>query len=119
MSNWNNDKSLQTYNIQRWGEGFFNVSESGHLIVDSNEDKPPIDLHEVVKLTRQSGLSLPLLARIPEILHKRVDRLCQAFDNALKSSAPSACYRPIYPIKVNQNRNVVEELLKSESGRLG
>lgn len=119
MSNWNNDKSLQTYNIQRWGEGFFNVSESGHLIVDSNEDKSPIDLHEVVKLTRQSGLSLPLLARIPEILHKRVDRLCQAFDNALKSSAPSACYRPIYPIKVNQNRNVVEELLKSESGRLG
>ena len=119
MSNWNNDKSLQTYNIQRWGEGFFNVSESGHLIVDSNEDKSPIDLHEVVKLSRQSGLSLPLLARIPEILHKRVDRLCQAFDDALKSSAPSACYRPIYPIKVNQNRNVVEELLKSESGRLG
>ena len=119
MSNWNNDKSLQTYNIQRWGEGFFNVSESGHLIVDSNEDKSPIDLHEVVKLARQSGLSLPLLARIPEILHKRVDRLCQAFDDALKSSAPSACYRPIYPIKVNQNRNVVEELLKSESGRLG
>ena len=119
MSNWNNDKSLQTYNIQRWGEGFFNVSESGHLIVDSNEDKSPIDLHEVVKLSRQSGLSLPLLARIPEILHKRVGRLCQAFDDALKSSAPSACYRPIYPIKVNQNRNVVEELLKSESGRLG
>ena len=119
MSNWNNEKSLRTYNIQRWGEGYFNISGSGHLIVDSSDDKLPIDLHAIVKLAQQSGLSLPLLARIPEILHKRVDRLCQAFDDALKNSAPSARYTPIYPIKVNQHRNVVEELLKAETGRLG
>ena len=119
MSNWNIDKSLQTYNIQQWGEGYFNISESGHLIVDASEHQRPVDLHAIVKCAQQSGLSLPLLARIPEILHKRVDRLCQAFDNALQNAELSARYTPIYPIKVNQHRNVVEELLKSDSGRLG
>ena len=119
MSNWNNEKSLQTYNIQRWGEGYFNISGPGHIIVDTSDDKLPIDLHAIVKLAQQSGLSLPLLARIPEILHKRVDRLCQAFDSALQNTAPSARYTPIYPIKVNQHQNVVEELLKAETGRLG
>ena len=118
MPEWNSDKSLQTYNIQRWGDGYFKISDSGHLIVDSN-DRQSIDLHDVVNLARQSGLSLPLLARIPEILHKRVGRLCQAFDYALAKFTCSASYSPIYPIKVNQNRNVVEELLKAEGGRLG
>ena len=119
MSNWSTEKSLQTYNIRRWGDGYFDISTSGHLVVCTADDRPPIDLSKVAQLAQQAGLPLPLLARIPDILHKRVDELCQAFDRALEKSAPSAHYSPIYPIKVNQNRNVVNELLKSKGGRLG
>ncbi|HEC27780.1 MAG TPA: biosynthetic arginine decarboxylase [Gammaproteobacteria bacterium] len=119
MSNWTTEKSLQTYNIGKWGEGYFNVSATGHLVVDAANNKPAIDLYRVAELARQSSLSLPLLARFPDILHNRVDELCQAFDGALKRSGQAAHYQPIYPIKVNQNRNVVEELLKTKGGRLG
>ncbi|MFW2438801.1 MAG: biosynthetic arginine decarboxylase [Arenicellales bacterium] len=119
MPNWNTEKSLRTYNIGKWGEGYFNISATGHLLVDAANDKPPIDLHQVAQLARQSCLSLPLLARFPGILHHRVNELCHAFDRALIKSGQVARYRPIYPIKVNQNRNVVEELLNTKGDRLG
>jgi arginine decarboxylase len=119
MPAWDTNKSLQTYNIGKWGEGYFNVSAAGHLLVDAANNKPAIDLHQVAELARQSGLSLPLLARFPDILQRRVEELCQAFDSAIEKSGQTTSYQPVYPIKVNQNRNVVEQLLKTESGRLG
>jgi len=119
MADWSIDKSLQTYNIDSWGEGYFDISASGHLIVRADDDRPPIDLNQVALLAKQSGLSLPLLARFPEILHRRVYALCHAFDRALKIHAPCGQYSPIYPIKVNQNRNVVKELLRTRGDRLG
>ena len=119
MSDWSTEKSLQTYNIAGWGEGYFDISASGHLIVDSSDGIPLIDLYDVAQIAQRNGLSLPLLVRIPYILHKRISDLCKAFDKALEKSALSARYSPIYPIKVNQNRNVVEEMLKTEGSRLG
>jgi len=119
MPDWNIKKSFQTYNIDKWGEGYFHISTAGHLVVNVANDKPAIDLHQVAGLARQSSLSLPLLARFPDILHSRVGELCQAFDRALKKSGQTAHYQPMYPIKVNQNRNVVEELLKTKGSRLG
>ncbi len=119
MSNWNTEKTRQTYNIEKWGNGYFGISPGGHMTVEMDEGKPAIDLHKVAELARRSGLSLPLLARFPDILHHRVNELCRAFDQALSKTEQQACYHPIYPIKVNQNRHVVEELLKTEGGRLG
>ncbi|GBE08110.1 arginine decarboxylase [bacterium BMS3Abin11] len=54
MSNWTTEKSLQAYNIGKWGEGYFNVSATGHLVVDAANNKPAIDLHRVAELARQS-----------------------------------------------------------------
>ncbi len=119
MSDWSSKKSLQTYNILRWGHGYFDISASGHLQVTGTGKKHNIDLCEVAELAQQSGLSLPLLARFPRIIHQRVDELCQAFDKALRTASVKATYTPIYPIKVNQNRNVVEEILNTASGRAG
>ena len=119
MPDWNTDKSLITYNVPGWGAGYFDISRSGNLVVNMGDSAAPIDLLEVVQLAQQQGLALPLLARFPHILHKRVDDLCQAFDSALANAALTSHYTPVYPIKVNQNRNVVEELLNTQSGRLG
>ena len=119
MSDWSHKKSLRTYNIERWGNDYFNISSTGHLHVAGNNGKHNIDLCEVAELAQQSGLSLPLLARFPRIIHQRVNELCQAFDHALDSSGVDAKYTPVYPIKVNQNRNVVEEILNTASGRAG
>ncbi len=119
MSDWSSKKSLQTYNILRWGNGYFDISASGHLRVTGNNDKHNIDLYEVAELAQQSGLSLPLLARFPRIIHQRVNELCQAFDEAIETACVKARYTPVYPIKVNQNRNVVEEVLNTASGRAG
>ena len=59
MPAWDTKRSLRTYNIGKWGEGYFNVSAAGNLVVDAANDRPPIDLHHVAELARQSGLSLP------------------------------------------------------------
>ncbi len=119
MSDWSTEKSRQTYNLAGWGEGYFDISSSGYLVVDSGDGNPPINLHDVAQLAQQNGLSLPLLVRIPNILHQRIADLCKAFDTAMAKSQLSASYSPIYPIKVNQNRNVVEEMLGTEGNRLG
>jgi arginine decarboxylase len=119
MSDWSHKKSLRTYNIKRWGNDYFNISSTGHLLVAGNNGKHNIDLCEVAELAQQSGLSLPFLARFPRIIHQRVNELCQAFDHALNLAGVNAIYTPVYPIKVNQNRNVVEEILNTSSGRAG
>lgn len=119
MSDWSHKKSLRTYNIERWGNDYFNISSTGHLLVAGNNGRHNIDLCEVAELAQQSGLSLPFLARFPRIIHQRVNELCQAFDQALNLADVNAIYTPVYPIKVNQNRNVVEEILNTSSGRAG
>ena len=109
---WSAAKSAELYNLPGWGAPFFSIDDAGKVVVQPHgEDGPRATLDEVVAQARSRGLSLPLLMRFDGILGERVRRLSGAFDQAAQEHGYTGRYRPVYPIKVNQQRPVVEGLL--------
>ncbi len=120
MTSWSIADSLTTYNIDHWGEGYFGINEAGHATVKSDSPhSQDIDLHVVAERIRAEGLDWPVLVRFPHILHQRAADLCDAFDSASHRLGYDGQYEPVYPIKVNQNRHVVTELLRAADARVG
>ena len=118
---WNTSKAREVYNFARWGNGYFDANEQGHLVArpDANPHSPGIDLHALAEQLHQQGLSLPVLVRFTDILHDRLDRLCSAFTQAIATDAYQGRFTAVYPIKVNQQQSVVHELLSHGAGRMG
>lgn len=111
----------ETYNLAQWSGGYFDLDAAGHVVARPGRepDGPAVDLLEVVAGARRAGLSLPVLVRFVDILHDRVRSLCCAFDAAMAADAYQGRYTAVYPIKVNQQRRVVEEILDAAPGRVG
>lgn len=118
---WSVADSREVYAVRQWGGRYFEISDSGHLIAHPTgsatapELPPGIDLKELVDEVRQRGIGLPLLIRFPEILKSRITELNEAFKNAMTEYGYRGAYRGVYPIKVNQDRFVVEQI--AEYGR--
>ena len=112
MSEWTVESSLDLYNVPTWGGGFFTVSDRGHLMVTpAGPDGPRVDLPDLVQDLRKRGLDLPLLIRFSDILASRLRNLHACFREAAEEYGFEGGYQPVYPIKVNQQRHVVEELI--------
>jgi arginine decarboxylase len=112
MHAWTIRDSLETYNVQNWGRGFFGVNEGGQVEVrPRGESGPAIPLPALIEDLRQRGLRTPMLLRFPDILNARVRRLANAFATASSAYSYNGKFRGVYPIKVNQQRRVVEELV--------
>ena len=110
---WTVDDSARLYSIQRWGQGYFSVNPEGHVAVHPDQNPArSIDLKKLVDECRERDIQLPLLLRFTDILKHRVGRLAEAFDNAIRDNEYKGRYRCVYPIKVNQQRHVVEEILE-------
>ena len=106
------------YAVLRWGEGYFHINAAGHLAVCPDPaDGREIDLALLAGRLRDEGLSLPVLARFDDILRHRVRTIRATFERAMASLGWAGEYRPVYPIKVNQQRSVVRALLSA--GRIG
>ncbi|MDO6816707.1 biosynthetic arginine decarboxylase [Cobetia amphilecti] len=117
-------EARRTYNIDQWGSGYFDVGQDGLTLVRPHGEPgtPALPLISLIDKARAQGLRLPLLVRFADILHDRVEQLCAAFDAAISSRGYGASYTAVYPIKVNQQRRVVEELLATSErsrGRVG
>ncbi|MFN7940503.1 MAG: biosynthetic arginine decarboxylase [Thermoanaerobaculia bacterium] len=113
---WSIEDSLDLYNLPQWGDGFFSANPEGSLLV--HPDGPGshgIDLKDLVEEVRRRGISPPLLIRFSEILRARVVALNEAFQRAIGEYGYQGDYRGVFPIKVNQERYVVERLV--EAGR--
>jgi arginine decarboxylase len=109
---WTIRDSADLYQVGQWGAGFFAINEEGHVEVSpGGRGGPSVDLHVLVDQLRERGLGLPLLVRFPGIIHSRIDALNGAFARAIAEEGYGGRYRPVYPIKVNQQRRVVETLL--------
>jgi arginine decarboxylase len=121
MEDWNIDKARETYALPHWSEGYFDVADNGHLLARPDRDPrhPGIDLHALAQELRASGLALPVLVRFTDILRDRVDTLCGAFAQAMDSDRYQGRYTAVYPIKVNQQRRVVEEIVRHGGDRVG
>jgi arginine decarboxylase len=103
------------YAISRWGDGYFHINPAGHLCARPDpDDGAEIDLVELAQRARAEGLALPVLVRFNDILRHRVRTLHQAFAKARQALGYGGDYLPAYPIKVNQQRSVVEQILNTE-----
>ncbi|MCZ6787764.1 MAG: biosynthetic arginine decarboxylase [Planctomycetota bacterium] len=113
MESWSVSDSLDLYNVPAWGSGFFTANEAGHVLAQpKRESGATIDLKELVDDLRRRGYELPLLLRFGDILHSRIEEITGCMRKAIRTYEYAGDYRSIYPIKVNQQRHVVEELLK-------
>ena len=100
------------YDVSRWGAGYFSVDRAGHLRVHPNKDpNRSIDLKQLVDDLQLRGIDLPILIRFAEILKHRLGEIHLAFQNAMRDHQFKGNYCCVYPIKVNQQRQVVEEVL--------
>ena len=107
--------ALRIYNVDRWGEGYFGVDSDGFVTVKpcGMSDGPSARLEDVLAACRNTGLRSPVLVRFGGILRQRVKVLAGAFRHAIKEQGYGGGYTPVYPIKVNQQRRVVTELLRA------
>ena len=121
MSDWSVQKARETYSVAHWGGGYFDVSEQGRLVVRPDRDPAHggVDLYRLAAEVVAQGYSLPVLARFSGILHDRVDTLCDAFAKAMDDNSYRGRYTAVYPIKVNQQRSVIEEILLHGGERVG
>ena len=102
---------MELYNVERWGGGYFGVNGAGHVEVFPKRNGEKIDLMEVVGEAKSRNLAFPLVVRFHDLLRDRVETINTAFANAISEAGYSAAYRGVFPIKVNQLREVVEEIL--------
>jgi arginine decarboxylase len=111
---WTIERAKQLYNIDGWGDGFFDVNEKGHMVVRPDRDHPErvLDLHEVAHDLEAQGVGLPVLLRFSDILRSRIEMLHNRFSNAIAEFQYEGKYTTVYPIKVNQQRHVVEEIVE-------
>ncbi|GJM19005.1 MAG: biosynthetic arginine decarboxylase [Phycisphaeraceae bacterium] len=100
------------YRVGDWANGYFTVSDRGTVVAGSGcaPGKPGIDMLELVTGLRERGVNTPVLLRFADILDDRIRALADAFGTAIKENAYAGSYRPVFPIKVNQQRQVVEEI---------
>jgi len=110
---WTIKDSTELYNVNGWGRDFFRINDAGNVeVTPAGPGSHPIDLKELVDDLRSRGLNLPLLIRFSDILKTRIEQLCGAFQQAIAENDYKGAYRGVYPIKVNQQRHVVEELVE-------
>jgi arginine decarboxylase len=112
MANWTIDRARQTYAIPHWSNGYVDVDAAGDIVMHPRGPQgPALVLPEIVDAAKAQGLRLPLLVRFPDILADRLAKLQSAFAKAIDDFDYAGGYTAVYPIKVNQQRGVVSELV--------
>ncbi|MBC7183461.1 MAG: arginine decarboxylase, partial [Marinobacter sp.] len=106
----------KVYNIAHWSDGYIGVNAEGQVMIRPDRGHTPaqINLPELTRTLTGSGVQFPVLIRFVDILHDRVNKLCNAFNKVAEEQAYRGRYTAVYPIKVNQQRRVVEELVATE-----
>ncbi|GHF88985.1 biosynthetic arginine decarboxylase [Thalassotalea marina] len=113
------DAIRATYNVKHWSQGYFGINDQGNVYVAPNQSmqEHTADITDIAKLIKAKGLSLPALVRFPQIIHHRVENLCGAFNQAISDYGYENKYLLVYPIKVNQQREVVDSILASQTDK--
>ena len=119
-SQWTAADSRSIYGIRHWGAGYFAINDQGNVEVrPQGPSGEPIEFNGLIEQLREAGLSLPLLVRFPGILQDRVRRLTGAFDANIERMEYAGKYTALYPIKVNQQEAVVENIIATRDVSIG
>lgn len=107
---WSADDSADLYGIRNWGGDFFDISDQGNVVVRAHPDLPEVSVIDIVREMRERGLDMPAILRIENVLDRRIAELNEAFARAIRELDYRNIYRGVFPIKVNQQCHVVEEI---------
>lgn len=109
---WTPEDSADLYSVDQWAHDFFSVDEHGHVTVklDDGENKRNVSLFKLIEGLKERGTDVPVLLRFRDILHSRITELNESFREAIRLTRYEGVYRGVYPIKVNQQRQVIEEI---------
>lgn len=112
MSDWSIEKARDLYGVSRWGNGYFDVNEVGEVVVRLRDGEETVDVSipQIVDELTERGRALPLILRFRDLLDRRIEHLNESFRTAIKSVGYNGSYRGVYPIKVNQQQQVIEEI---------
>lgn len=121
MTDWSVQQARDIYHIAQWSDGFFDICEEGKLraFPHGSRDHTHIDLHELAERIKEEGIPFPVLVRFTDILRKRIQTLNEAFAYAINANNYQGSYISAYPIKVNQQRHVVEAILQNGKAPVG
>src|SRR5829696_8023380 len=109
---WSTTDATELYEVERWGKGYFSIGDSGRVLVHPTKDAAQaIDLKQLADDLQARGIDLPVLVRFSDILRHRLGDIHDAFQAASAQHSYNGRYTCVYPIKVNQQRQVVEEVL--------
>src|SRR5215831_9172011 len=112
LDKWSVQDSVELYGIRHWSKGYFSINGEGHVVVHpTKRPDRAIDLKQLVDNLQARGIQLTILLRFTDILRHRVGEIHDAFKAAIQESGYQGGYCCVYPIKVNQQRHVVEEIL--------
>ncbi|MCF2910584.1 arginase family protein [Pseudoalteromonas sp. DL2-H2.2] len=113
------EQARECYNVRHWSQGFFGINDQGEVTAMPTVDNPghAVTLTHIAAQIKAQGYGLPALVRFPQILEQRVNDICQAFNTAIADYQYPKDYLLVYPIKVNQQREVVEGLIASQDGK--
>lgn len=114
LGRWTKEKSEELYGIKNWGNGYFSVSDKGEVLVNPYKDNESaaVSLMDIISGVRERGLDMPVLLRFENLLDSQISFLNNSFNDAMKKLNYQGAYRGVYPIKVNQQQQVVEEVTK-------
>ncbi|MDQ3755701.1 MAG: biosynthetic arginine decarboxylase, partial [Acidobacteriota bacterium] len=111
------EQTLETYGIENWGAGYFSINRKGHLVVHPSESdtKSAADVKEIIDDLAKRGIDTPVLLRFPQLVTAQIRKLQRAFRNSIREFEYQGAHLCVYPMKVNQQRAVVEEYLREGS----
>ncbi|MDA1080411.1 MAG: biosynthetic arginine decarboxylase [Gemmatimonadetes bacterium] len=111
---WTIAAAKAAYNVEGWGIGYFDINDAGHVVVHPDKARPDrtVDLYELARDLEAQGVALPVLLRFSDILRSRLEQLDETFRAAIQEFEYAGTYTTVYPIKVNQQRHVVEEIVE-------
>ena len=114
LNRWTREKAEELYGIRNWGAGYFSISGKGEVMISPNKNsrETAVSLLDIVSGIRDRGMEMPVLLRFENLLDSQISDLNHSFAEAMKTLGYKGCYRGVYPIKVNQQQQVVEEVIQ-------
>lgn len=114
LDQWNIEAAADLYAVNLWGKEYFDISENGEVraLLRDGDSVAPVSLSEIVSGLKDRGFDLPVLLRFPDFLKRRIDLINRTFRSAIDEQKFKGCYRGVYPIKVNQQDQVVESICR-------
>lgn len=109
---WNSENSKELYSIEEWGNGYFGINRKGNLVVKPDKGKKKTEIIEVLEYLKKNRIKTPVLLRFPQMLESRICELYESFDRSIKELHYKGIYKGVFPLKVNQRKEVVEEIVR-------